>query len=64
MNHFDVHNRTQGKSERTCQWYQEVLSMFRKWLAANGLSRLHPDLLRHTYATSFLLNGGDVFLLK
>lgn len=38
MNHFDVHNRTEGKSERSCLWYQEVLSMFRKWLAANGLS--------------------------
>ena len=29
-----------------------------------GVSRLHPHLLRHTYATRFLLNGGDVFLLK
>ena len=30
----------------------------------SGVSRLHPHLLRHTYATRFLLNGGDVFLLK
>ena len=29
-----------------------------------GISRLHPHLLRHTYATWFLLNGGDIFLLK
>ena len=29
-----------------------------------NLPRLHPHLYRHTYATRFLLNGGDVFLLK
>ncbi|MFH0942338.1 MAG: tyrosine-type recombinase/integrase [Chloroflexota bacterium] len=31
---------------------------------ASGVTRLHAHLLRHTYATHFLLNGGDVFLLK
>ncbi len=31
---------------------------------AADVSRLHPHLLKHTYATEFLLNGGDVFLLK
>ena len=31
---------------------------------AAGVPRLHPYLLRHTYATQFILNGGDVFLLK
>ena len=31
---------------------------------ASGVPRLHPHLMRHSYATQFLLNGGDVFLLK
>jgi len=26
--HFDVHNRTEGKSPRTVGWYNEVLGMF------------------------------------
>ena len=37
MRHFDVHNRTEGKSDRTCQWYMEVLSMFHDWLRLREL---------------------------
>jgi len=31
---------------------------------AANVTRLHPHLCRHTYATNFLLNGGNVLLLK
>ena len=33
---FEVHNRTEGKSARTVQWYNEVLSMLHGWLEAQG----------------------------
>jgi integrase/recombinase XerC/integrase/recombinase XerD len=41
-----------------------IRSIFKRLSVASGIKRLHPHLVRHTYATMFLLNGGNVFLLQ
>ena len=43
---------------------EALKSVVRRIADASGVNRLHAHLLRHTYATQFLINGGDPFLLK
>jgi integrase/recombinase XerC/integrase/recombinase XerD len=38
--------------------------MFARLAQESGIERLHAHLCRHTFATRFLLNGGDVFTLQ
>lgn len=38
--------------------------VFKRLQVRANLPRLHPHLLRHTFATSYLLAGGDVFSLQ
>jgi site-specific recombinase XerD len=38
--------------------------MFTRLAHRSGVSRLHAHLCRHTFATRFLINGGDVFSLQ
>ncbi len=40
-----------------------VKLMFARLARRSGVSRLHAHLCRHTFATRFLINGGDVFTL-
>ena len=39
-------------------------NMFRKLKKKSGVERLHPHLLRHTFATLYLENGGSIYNLK
>ncbi len=41
-----------------------VKLMFARLARRSGVSRLHAHLCRHTFATRFLINGGDVFTLQ
>ena len=41
-----------------------VEMIFRRIGKKSGVKRLHPHLCRHTFATSYLVNGGDVFSLQ
>jgi site-specific recombinase XerD len=38
--------------------------MFARLAQISGVQRLHSHLCRHTFATRFLINGGDVFALQ
>ncbi|NQW16608.1 MAG: tyrosine-type recombinase/integrase [Chloroflexi bacterium] len=55
---FFVGERGQGLRK------QGVISIFKALKLRTGIQRLHAHLLRHTYATNFLLAGGSSLLLK
>ena len=38
--------------------------IFARLARKSGVKRLHAHLCRHTFATNYLLNGGDIFSLK
>ena len=38
--------------------------MFARLAQRSGVKRLHAHLCRHTFATKFLINSGDVFTLQ
>ncbi|PPR21089.1 MAG: hypothetical protein CFH40_01719 [Alphaproteobacteria bacterium MarineAlpha10_Bin3] len=40
MQHFEVNNRTEGKSPKTVGWYNEVLGLFLSFVRGIGLAAL------------------------
>jgi integrase/recombinase XerC/integrase/recombinase XerD len=43
---------------------ESVEQMIRRLAKRSGVPRLHPHLLRHSFAVRYLVNGGDVFTLQ
>jgi len=41
-----------------------IKMMFQRIAKKSKVKRLHPHLCRHTFATNYLVNGGDVFSLQ
>lgn len=44
--------------------HNTIKMLFVRLRQRSGLPRLHPHLLRHTFATTYLMAGGDVFSLQ
>ena len=41
-----------------------IKMLFQRLRKRTKIDRLHPHILRHTFATKYLMNGGDVFSLQ
>ena len=42
IQHYEAHNRTEGKSPQTVQWYNQVLVMLSNWLQSQRSETSDP----------------------
>lgn len=52
------------KADGSAVTVNTLKNMFRKLKKITGIERLHAHLLRHTFATVYLVNSGDMLTLK
>ena len=63
VQHFEIFNRSEGKSPKTVKWYSDVLNLFLRWLESEGMST-QIGVIGEFEVRSFILHSGrfDLFL--
>jgi integrase/recombinase XerC/integrase/recombinase XerD len=70
LGYFDINGRPDADSfvfttNKGLQLSENAIKcVFQRLKSKSGVSRIYPHLLRHTFATSFILGGGSVEVLR